>query len=297
MENRPPLPFWFPDHLDASRREPRLHLLAQRRLDCTNHERLLKLHDPTLRPPTFDTFLGLAQYPGEHNSRDCCRRHLALLPFLPRTVAVRQLEDTAWTSARSPTLDHIAARMLGQWPPIPAPATGLSQQTIAVPEVNAPPRLLSAFKFEDSPVARDRHLGAPTGRNNHVHGLINCELAVYDPATHRFLGFARSMIRRDGQDPNYAPVDEYVPAAWHNPADGTDDTPPSRRFAPPLRLRIRGPSAATSALTPVPECTLVTGASPFSGKTAILASRANRCIRCTTPALGRCHGLAWTLLL
>jgi hypothetical protein len=114
MENRPPLPFWFPDHLDASRREPRLHLLAQRRLDCTNHERLLKLHDPTLRPPTFDTFLGLAQYPGEHNSRDCCRRHLALLPFLPRTVAVRQLEDTAWTSARSPTLDHIAARMLGQ---------------------------------------------------------------------------------------------------------------------------------------------------------------------------------------
>ena len=82
-------------------------------------------------------------------------------------------------------------------------------------------------------MARDRHLGAPTGRNNHVHGLINCELAVYDPATHRFLGFARSMIRRDGQDPNYAPVDEYIPAAWHNPADGTDDNPPSRRFAPP----------------------------------------------------------------
>ena len=59
-----------------------------------------------------------------------------------------------------------------------------------------------------------------------------------------------------------------------------------------IRFPLPAVGGATAVATPTPY-----GASPFSGKTAFLAWRANRYIRYTTPALGRCHGLARTLML
>ena len=86
-----------------------------------------------------------------------------------------------------------------------------------------PPRFLRSdcFSDGDSP-----HIRGERGFERHVHGLLNCEIAICDHAGVALrnedgspVGFISAMTRWNGSDPTLNPVDEWIPHGWFTDSD------------------------------------------------------------------------------